>query len=59
MTNPQYDSKDFAAALKESLSPDLSSWEFFVESHGLSIYRLYKQVSFTYCISLILKLKNM
>ena len=37
--------KDFNAALHESISPDVISWEFFVESHGLNIYRSLKQVS--------------
>ena len=41
----EYQERDFNAALNDAQNPDLLSYEYFVESHGLKIYRSYKQVS--------------
>ena len=50
---------NFDSALKEAELPDLSQWQFFVETHGLKIYRLYREVMYLnlmipvlYCASL-------
>ena len=36
-----FDDDDFNNAAKSVECEDLSDWEFFVESHGVKIYRLY------------------
>lgn len=38
--------EEFEQAAKEVANPDLTDFEFFVESHGTKIYRHYKEVSF-------------
>lgn len=35
---------EFEQAAKEVVNPDLSDYEFFVESHGTKIYRHYREV---------------
>ena len=36
--------EEFEQAAREVANPDLSDYEFFVESHGTKIYRHYKEV---------------
>lgn len=36
---------EFAVLMKELDQPQIDGWEFFTESHGISIYRLYNEVS--------------
>lgn len=36
--------EEFEEAAKEVVNPDLTDYEFFVESHGTKIYRHYKEV---------------
>lgn len=36
--------EEFEKAAQEVLTPDLSGYEFFVESHGTKIYRHYREV---------------
>ena len=40
---------EFNAAAKDAEYPDLDGWEFFVESHGVKIYRLYCSVGTLCC----------
>jgi len=40
-----FSEKDFDLAAKDAECRDLQDWEFFVESHGVKIYRLYCSVS--------------
>ena len=35
---------EFEDAAREVVNPDLTNYEFFVESHGTKIYRHYKEV---------------
>lgn len=37
--------EEFREAGKQVVNPDLSGYEFFVESHGTKIYRHYREVS--------------
>lgn len=37
---------DFELACKELEEPQTDGWEFFTESHGVTIYRLYNEVWF-------------
>lgn len=37
--------EDFEKVAQEVLNPDLTGYEFFVESHGTKIYRHYKEVA--------------
>uniref|UniRef100_A0A0B6ZGI4 Phosphatidylcholine transfer protein n=1 Tax=Arion vulgaris TaxID=1028688 RepID=A0A0B6ZGI4_9EUPU len=39
---------DFECTLLELDVPDIEGWEFFVESHGVTIYRLYNETSGLY-----------
>ena len=39
-----FSEEEFQEAAKEVVDPDLSGYEFFVESHGTKIYRHYKEV---------------
>ena len=36
--------QEFEEAAKEVVNPDLTGYEFFVESHGTTIYRHYREV---------------
>ena len=42
-----YSDKDFEVVLNEAKNVDLSHWEFVIETHGLKIYRLYKEVYYS------------
>jgi len=35
---------EFEEAIKELECPQLDGWEFFTESHGITIYRMYNEV---------------
>ena len=37
---------DFDRAFKDAKCTDLADWEFFTESHGVKIYRLFCSVIF-------------
>ena len=37
--------EEFEKAANEIVNPDLTGYEFFVESHGTKIYRHYREVS--------------
>ncbi|VDI47308.1 phosphatidylcholine transfer protein-like [Mytilus galloprovincialis] len=39
---------EFAVLMKELDQPQIDGWEFFTESHGISIYRLYNEESGLY-----------
>jgi hypothetical protein len=39
-----YSDAEFLNTCKELENPDVEGWEFFVESHGVTIYRLYNEV---------------
>ncbi len=39
-----FSDEEFEKASQEVVNPDLSGFEFFVESHGTKIYRNYKEV---------------
>ena len=36
---------DFSAVTDDAKNPNLVGWELFIETHGLKIYRLYRQVN--------------
>lgn len=40
-----FSAAEFLEAAKEVVNPDLSGYEFFVESHGTKIYRHFREVS--------------
>ena len=39
-----FSAEEFEKAAQEVVNPDLSDYEFFVESHGTKIYRHYREV---------------
>lgn len=40
---------DFNRAIAELDKPDVDGWEFFVESNGVTIYRLFNEVKTKPC----------
>ena len=41
-----FQDSEFELACKELYEPQIEGWEFFVESHGVTIYRQYNEVNF-------------
>lgn len=41
-----FQDSEFEQACKELEEPQTEGWEFFVESHGVTIYRLYNEVRY-------------
>jgi hypothetical protein len=48
MTDLAFKDSDFELACKELEEPQTEGWEFFTESHGVTIYRMYNEVIFIY-----------
>lgn len=52
-----FENIDFDKAFKDAESADLKNWEFFAESHGVKIYRLYCSVMFKLTFECLIVLK--
>lgn len=44
MTLNVFNDLEFESVVRELDTPDVEGWEFFTESHGVKIYRLYNEV---------------
>ena len=49
-----FQDSEFELACQELDNPQTEGWEFFVESHGVTIYRLYNEVNY-FCLQLVPK----
>lgn len=48
MTLNVFNDLEFESVVRELDTPDVEGWEFFTESHGVKIYRLYNETSGLY-----------
>lgn len=55
MTLNVFNDLEFESVVREFDTPDVEGWEFFTESHGVKIYRLYNEVLIRYWISVFIK----